>query len=112
MKTAVFVIFIIAGLFLISWLKVFPFTEKKTKAPEQSARAELLSRRIQSGNPHRSGRSHMGYTFLLTFRLDDGSQRELYAYEEEYGALREGMTGNLTWKGNYFVSFDADTKEA
>lgn len=111
MKTVIYAILILAAVFLICWLKVLPFTEKKTRDPEQSAHAKILSRRIQSGNPHRSGRSTLGYTFMVTFELDDGTQMELYAYEVEYGGLQEGMTGILTWKGRYFVHFDLDNEK-
>lgn len=105
MKTALIILFFLAVMALVFWLRVFPFREKKTKEPERTAPAEVISRRVQSGNPHRSGRSSgMGYTYLVTFRLDDGRELELYTYETEYGALREGMKGTLTWKGPYFVS--------
>ena len=95
---------------LVFFLRTFPFGEKKSREPETTARAEVTARRIRSGNPHRSGRSQLGYTFLVTFRLENGRELELYAYEEEYGGLREGMAGLLTWKGRYFVRFDADKK--
>jgi len=51
----------------------------------------------------------MGYSFLLTFQTEDGTDLELYAYDHEYGALKEGMTGSLTWKGPYFVRFETNT---
>ena len=51
----------------------------------------------------------MGYSFLLTFHTEDETDLELYAYDHEYGALKEGMTGNLTWKGPYFVRFETNT---
>lgn len=93
----------------IIWLRTFPFREKKTNEPERISRAEVISRRVQSGNPIRSGRSAgFGYTFLVTFRLENGTTLELYAYDHEYGALREGMTGKLTWKSPYYVSFETD----
>lgn len=105
MKTLLTALLFTAVAGLIYWLRVFPFTEKKTKEPEQSARAVVTSRRVQSGT-HRSGRSSgMGYTYLVTFRLNDGRELELYAYEEEFGALQENAEGTLTWKGPYFVSF-------
>lgn len=106
MNFLLYVILIIAGMLLISWLRVLPFQEKKTKQPEQTAHARLLSRRVESGTG-RSGRSSgMGYSYLLTFQLNDGEILELYAYDAEYGALREGMSGKLTWKGRYFVNLD------
>lgn len=99
-----------AGALGIAWLRSFPFREKKTSEPQRTAPAEVISRRVQSGNPIRSGRSSgMGYTYLITFRFADGSEAELYAYDAEYGALREGMTGTLTWKGPYFVRFDRES---
>ena len=107
MKTPFIFLGMAALAFGVCWLRAFPFREKKTNQPERTANAEVISRRVQSGNPHRSGRSAgSGYTFLVTFRLEDGTEIELYAYDVEYGALREGMTGTLTWKGRYFVSLD------
>ncbi len=87
----------------ICWLWIFAFREKKTREPEQSAHARLKSRQIRSG-ANRTGRSKGGYSFYLIFQLNDGSVLELASHEEEYGALREGMSGKLTWKGPYFVS--------
>ena len=109
MKSILNIALMTAFFFLVYWLRTFPFREKKTKEPERTAEAEVLSRRVQSGNPIRSGRSHQGYTFLVTFRLEDGQELELYAYDHEYGGLNEGMTGSLTWKGPYFVRFETDT---
>jgi hypothetical protein len=48
----------------------------------------------------------MGMSFVITFQTEEGDSLELYAYEEEYGALREGMAGTLTYRGRYFVSFE------
>lgn len=110
MKTALIVLGMIAVSFGVYWLQTFPFRERKIQEPERSAKAEVISRRVQSGNPIRSGRSAgFGYTFLITFRLENGTELELYAYDHEYGALKEGMTGTLTWKGPYFVRYETDT---
>ena len=108
MKTLLILLALLALAFPVFWLRAFPFREKKTKEPERTAAAQVVSRRVQSGNPIRSGRSHQGYTFLVTFHLEDGRELELYAYDHEYGALKEGMTGKLTWKGPYFVRFETD----
>lgn len=113
MKTALIFLAMIAGAFGVYWLMAFPFREKKTTEPELTARATVAARRVQSGNPIRSGRSSgFGYTFLVTFRMEDGSNLELYTYDVEYGALREGMEGKLTWKGKYFVSLDQEKTAA
>lgn len=99
------ILLLVFGLF-VPWLRVLPFREKKSKEPEQTAHARLLSRRVASG-ANRTGRSSgMGYNYLVTFQLNDGSILELYAHDEEYGALREGMSGMLTWQGRYFSSLE------
>ena len=103
------VIALLVLFFFVYWLRILPFREKKTKEPERTAKATLAARQVQSGT-RRSGRSQgMGYSFLLTFQTEDGKVLELYAYDHEYGDLKEGMTGNLTWKGPYFVRFETNT---
>ncbi len=105
MGYAIYTFLFLAGISLIYWLRVRPFREKKTNEPERSIRTKLIGRQVVTGT-HRSGRSSgMGYSYVLTFRTDAGEDLKLYCYDVEYGALREGMTGLLTWKGPYFVSF-------
>lgn len=109
MQTILIVLLFTIGALGIYWLRAFPFREKKTNEPERTAQAQILSRRVQSGNPIRSGRSSgMGYTYLVTFRLADGKELELYAHDHEWGALTEGAAGTLTWKGPYFVHFEGE----
>jgi len=107
MKTALFIVGTLALMGFVFWLRVLPFREKKTDEPERTANAEVIARRVESGT-NRSGRSSgMGYNYRIIFRLEDGTEIALYAYDHEYGALREGMTGILSWKGPYFVGFEA-----
>ena len=108
MKTILFVTGMLALMGLLYWLRVLPFREKKTREPERTAKAEVLTRQVETG-ANRTGRSSgMGYNYRILFRLEDGNEVSLYAYDHEYGALREGMTGTLTWKGPYFVNFESD----
>ena len=108
MKTVLLFLFFLAVASLIFWLRSFPFREKKTTEPERTAKAKVIARRIQSG-ADRSGRSVMGYNHVVVFHLEDGQEVSLYTHDVEYGTLREGMTGKLTWKGPYFVNFEEDT---
>lgn len=110
MKTALFIAGMLAVMGFVFWLRVFPFREKKSREPERTAKAEVLTRRVESG-ANRTGRSSgMGYNYKLIFRLEDGTNVALYAHDYEYGALREGMTGTLTWKDPYYISFETDRK--
>ena len=110
MKTALFIVGILALMGFVFWIRVLPFREKKTREPERTAKAEVITRQVESG-ANRTGRSSgMGYNYRITFRLEDGTDISLYAPDHEYGTLREGMTGTLTWKGPYYVSFETDQK--
>lgn len=97
-------VYMAAGGLLVAWLRVRWFLEKPTDEPERTAAATVISKEVKSGT-NQSGRSMMGYSFVVTFRTQEGETLELYAYEEEYGGLKEGMQGILTWRGRYFVGF-------
>lgn len=89
---------------IVAYLKVRWFAEKPSPEPETSVNAVVLSKEVRSGS-NQTGRSVMGYSFLITFKTADGQTLALYAYEEEFGSLKEGMEGILTYQGRYFVSF-------
>ena len=93
---------------VVFWLRVRPFREKKTREPERSARAQLTARRVESGTGGSGRSAGMGYSYRLVFRTEDGREPELYATETEYGSLREGAEGTLTWKGPYFIAFEQE----
>ena len=100
----IFVLYMLALMLLIFYLRVLPFREKTSNAPERAVKATVISKEITSGT-QRSGRSQLGYSFVVRFQTEDGQRLELYTYEEEYGGLKEGMKGNLTYQGRYFKDF-------
>lgn len=97
---------------LIFWLRIRPFRERKTAEPETAGFALLTGRRVESGTGGSGRSAGLGYCYLLTFRLENGQELDLFAYETEYGSLRQGTEGILTRKGPYFVSFEPIEKEA
>lgn len=98
------VVYGLAFFLLISYLKVLPFQEKPSWEPKRAVNAKVVSKEVRSGT-HGSGRSQVGYSFVVNFQTEDGQTLELYAYDVEYGGLREGMNGVLTYQGRYFVDF-------
>lgn len=94
----------LAVFLLISYLRVLPFMEKPSHEPERMVQATVMSKEIRSGTQG-SGRSQMGYSFVITFLTETGETMDLYAYESEFGGIKEGMKGSLTYKGRYFVGF-------
>lgn len=93
-----------AGL-VTAYLKIRWTLEKPSREVEITVAATVVSKEVKSGT-HETGRSVMGYSFVINFETADGNALELYAYEIEYGGLKEGMKGVLTYQGRYFVSFD------
>ena len=94
----------VAACLLIFYLRVRWFWEKPSREAEKSVAAAIVSKEVKQGT-NRSGRSMMGYSFVVTFQTEDGQTLELYAYEVEFGGLKEGMKGILTYQGRYFVDF-------
>ena len=88
-----------------AFLKAYGFQEKPPREPERSVMATVVSKEVKPGT-HRAGRSKGGYSYAISFLTEDGQTLELFAYEIEFGGLKEGMRGLLTYQGRYFVSFD------
>ena len=64
--------------------------DKKFK--EETRFATVLSRRVEC-------------TWVVTFRTECGEELELNVSEDQYRDLREGLTVQLTRKGNILLSF-------
>lgn len=50
--------------------------------------------------------------YLVTFRLSDGEELELYVFRNQYFELAEGRTGYLTWCKDSMSSFEPDMEES
>ena len=98
-------IIVIGAMLLICVGRFFSYKEKKTKEPEKIVIATVVSKEVKSGT-HQSGRSNGGYSYVIKFTTEEGQEIELFAYEVEFGGLKEGMNGKLTYKGPYFIAFE------
>ena len=99
------ILLIIGAMILIYVVRVLPFKEKKTKEPERTIGATVVSKEVKRGT-YQSGRSNGGYSYVIKFITEEGQELELFAYEIEFGGLKEGTKGKLTYKGPYFVDFE------
>lgn len=73
---------------------------------ELTGTATVVSRRMEVGRL--GGKWADNYNRLMTFRLSDGSELELYVTKEAYAVLADGETGQLVWQGDQLRSFDSD----
>ena len=68
--------------------------------------ATVVSRRLELSSMGSKWADN--YNRLMTFRLSDGSELELYVSKEAYAVLQDGETGQLVWQGDQLLSFDSD----
>ena len=91
---------------LVSYLKARLWQESPANSPLQSVGATVVSKAVKPGT-YGAGRSKGGCSYCITFLTESGQTLELFAYEVEFGGLKEGMRGKLTFQDRYFVSFEA-----
>ena len=109
---------LIPGILILALLYIFyrrwVFRDKADKGPELTGPATVKSHRAEQGNYQGQaptgyqGNSRGNWNYFVTFILSDGEEIELYTGEAEYRALKDGITGQLTWQGKKFRSFDYD----
>lgn len=73
--------------------------------------ATVASRRVEHARFSGSKYSGQNWNYLVTFRLADGEEIELYTGQSEYRQLKEGLAGQLSWHRDNFVSFDFDENQ-
>jgi hypothetical protein len=79
------------------------FKKLSRKGETQSEEATVLSRRLMSARFPTQGST---WDYLVTFRLADGRETELFVTEEVYRTMIPGMNGTLTWQGDELISFE------
>ena len=93
-----------AGLFAVMVL-----VHALSRGKEMTGPATVVSHRLELG----VGGGAYGadnWNRLVTFRLSDGTELELYAIREDYEQLEDGMTGQLTWQKENLLNFDPDSQ--
>lgn len=96
-------VYILIGALFLFFLLYYHFS---TNGPTLTGRATVISRRMEVGKY--GSRWSDNYNRLITFRLSDGSELELYVTQEAYAVLTDGETGQLSWQGDQLTCFDSD----
>ena len=71
-----------------------------------TAHATVVSHRLDLGIGGGMYGDH--WNRLITFRLKDGSELELYTVREDYETIADGQTGQITWEKENLLHFDPD----
>lgn len=96
-------VYILIGAIFLAFLLCYHFS---TNGPVMTGTATVVSRRMVVAKT--ASRWSDNYNRLITFRLSDGSELELYVTQEAYTVLQDGETGQLIWQGDQLRSFDSD----
>ena len=75
----------------------------KEELPEQTGRATILSRRVDTC--YSLEKTDSSWAYLVIFRLETGEEVELKTAEEDYQKLKEGTSLSITWQGEALTSF-------
>lgn len=71
--------------------------------PEQTARATVLARRVDTS--YSLEKTDSSWAYLVRFRLETGEETELKTSEADYQKLKEGTSLSVTWQGDTLISF-------
>ena len=75
----------------------------KEELPEQTSRATVLSRRVDTC--YSLAKSDSSWAYLVTFQLENGEELQLNVTESDYKKMKEGTSLSITWKGDTLTSF-------
>lgn len=73
--------------------------------PEQTAAATVVSRTVRRTNDV-TNFQESPWLYLVTFRLENGEERELKVKESDYGKFKEGTAWTITWQGDGLLSYE------
>lgn len=73
-------------------------------SPRITVPAEVVGKRDHRSH-HRNGHST---TYYVTFQVESGDRMELHVAGSEFGLLREGDRGKLTFQGTRFLGFERE----
>ena len=73
---------------------------------QMTAHAAVVSHRLDLGIG--GGMYGDNWNRLITFRLKDGSEIELYTVREDYETITDGQSGQITWEKENLLHFDPD----
>ena len=75
----------------------------KEELPEQTSRATVLSRKVDTC--YSLEKTDSSWAYFVKFRLENGEETELKTSEADYKKLKDGASVTITWQGEKLLSF-------
>lgn len=94
----VIVFLLILGMFIFVFVSNIARAARDRASPRLTVQARVVAKRAQVWN-------HYTY-YYATFEVESGDRMELSLDGEDFGLLAEGDSGELTFQGGRFLSFE------
>ena len=94
----VIVFLLILGMFIFVFVSNIARAARDRACPRLTVQARVVAKRAQVWN-------HYTY-YYATFEVESGDRMELSLDGEDFGLLAEGDSGELTFQGGKFLSFE------
>ena len=107
MSSQMIMFLVILAVPLIFW--GIPALINRIKGPS-TAHVTVISHRLELSKVGGAWYSD-NWNRLVTFRLKDGSDLELYTTKQTYETIEDGQTGQLTWEQENLLYFDPDVSQ-
>ena len=84
---------------------------QNNQSPVLTVDAQVVAKRADTSHHHHTTGPdnhmavHSSTTYYVTFQVQSGDRMELQLYGQDYGVLREGDFGRLTFQGTRFKGF-------
>lgn len=99
------------AIFFLLFLVFLLYTTRSGRGHTLTGPATVASRRVEHARFSGGRYNGQNWNYLVTFRLSDGEELELYTGKSEYRQLKEGLCGQLVWHKENFISFDFDENQ-
>ena len=98
---------LVFGIFLVTAFRGLSRWNKNNHSPRLTVDATVAARRDHRTR-HKGANDHWNTstTYYATFQFTSGDRLELQVPAEQYGYILEGDTGELTFQGTRFLSFE------
>ncbi len=95
---------VILGIFVITIAKGIGEWNRNNHSPCLTVEAEVATKRMKM--THHGGNHHSSTSYYVTFEFERGDRMEFRVSGSEYGRLKEGDSGELTFQGTRYVEFE------
>ena len=99
---------LVFGIIIVTLIRGIGEWNKNNHSPKLTVPATVVSRRSDVSHHHHGGEPHHVHTstsYYATFQVESGDRMEFALSGMEYGMLAEGDTGELTFQGTRYLSF-------